>query len=117
MNWQERDEQILAQLREAVQELLTIEKPIRITVSKVAKEIGQLALLEQHLNQMPQTKTYLDSVAESIEDYQIRRVKWAIETLDQRGEEVLCWKVVRMAGLKPDYSEKVERAIAQELGV
>ncbi|MBM0744582.1 hypothetical protein JOY44_23735 [Phormidium sp. CLA17] len=113
VNWQERDEQILTQLREAVQRLLSIEKPIRITVSKVAKAIGQVALIEQHLDQMPQTKTYLDSVVESIEDYQIRRVRWAATLLDQRGEEVLSWKVVRMAGLRPDYSEKVKRAISQ----
>ncbi|MGA7936875.1 MAG: TnsD family Tn7-like transposition protein [Kovacikia sp.] len=75
VNWQKRDEQILAQVKEAVQVLLSAEKPIRITVSRVAKAIGQLALIEQHLDQMPQTKAYLDSVTESIEDYQIRRVR------------------------------------------
>lgn len=79
------------------------------TVSRVAKAIGQLALIEQHLDQMPRTRAYLDSVIESLEDFQIRRVRWAVEALDLRGEEVLRWKVVRMAGLKPDYSEKGDR--------
>ncbi|MGI0484865.1 TnsD family Tn7-like transposition protein [Pantanalinema rosaneae CENA516] len=113
MDWQTRDEQILAQVRAIVQELLATEKPIRITVSRVAKEIGQLALIEQHLNQMLLTKAYLDSVVESVEDYQIRRVRWAAEILDRRGERVESWKVVRLAGLRPDYSEKVEQAIDQ----
>ena len=115
VNRQKRDEQILTQLREAVQRLLLIEKPVRITVSRVAKAIGQLALIEQHLDQMPLTKVYLDSVVESIEDYQIRRVRWAAETLDRRGESVDRWKVIRMAGLRPDYSDTVERAIEQEV--
>jgi hypothetical protein len=94
-----------------MQRMLAIEKPVRITVSKVAKAIGQLALIEQHLDQMPLTKVYLDSVAESIEDYQIRRVRWAAALLDRRGESVDRWKVIRMAGLRPDYSETVEQAI------
>jgi len=115
VDWQARDEQILTQMQEAVQELLATEKPIRITVSRVAKAIGQLALIEQHLDQMPQTKAYLESVTESIEDYQIRRVQWAAEVLYQRGEQVDRWKVVRMAGLRPDYSEKVRKIIEKEI--
>ena len=111
VNWQERDEEVLTQVQEAVRRLLAIQKPIRITVSRVAKAIGQLALIEQHLEQMPQTTVYLDAVTESIEDFQIRRIKWAAELLDRRGESIDLWKVVRMAGLKPGYSEKVRKAI------
>ncbi len=83
-----------------------------MVVSRVAKAIGQLTLIEQHLDPMPLTQAYLNSVTASIEAYQIRRVRWAAEWLDLRGQEVLRWKVVRMTGLKPDYSEKVEWAIA-----
>ena len=115
VNWQERDEQILSQVKDAVQRLLAVDKPIRITVSRVAKAIGQLALIEQQLDQMPMTQAYLNSVTESIEDHQIRRVRWAAALLDRRGESVDRWKVIRMAGLRPDYSETVERAIEQEV--
>ena len=111
VNWQERDEEVLTQVQEAVRRLLAIQKPIRITVSRVAKAIGQLALIEQHLEQMSQTRVYLDAVTESIEDLQIRRIKWAAELLDRQGESVDRWKIVRMAGLRPHYSEKVGRAI------
>ncbi|MBW4419895.1 MAG: TnsD family transposase [Myxacorys californica WJT36-NPBG1] len=111
VDWQQRDEQILAQVKEAVQGLLAEEKPIRITVSRVAKVIGQLALIEQHLDQMPMMQAYLNSVTESLEDYQIRRVRWAAKVLNQRGERVEPWKVVRLAGLKPDYSKNVASEI------
>lgn len=113
VDWQERDEQTLTQVQKAVQELLAAEKPIRITVSRVAKVIGQLALIEQHLDQMPQTKAYLDLVTESIEDFQIRRVRWAAEMLDRRGEGVECWRVVRMAGLGQNYSRKVGKILEE----
>lgn len=115
MDWQRRDEQILAQVKESVEELLAAEKPIRITMSRVAKAIGQLALIEQHLDQMPCTKAYLNSVTESIEDFQVRRVKWAVKLLERRGKSVDHWKVIRIAGLKPDYSKKVEDALEYEV--
>lgn len=115
VNWQKRDEQILSQVKGAVQRLLIVDRPIRITISRVAKAIGQLALIEQHLNQMPMTQTYLDSVTESVEDYQIRRVRWAAELLDRRGESIDRWKVIRIAGLRPDYSEKVGKAVEEKI--
>lgn len=45
--------------------------------------IGLLALLEQHLDLMPMTRDYLAMVTESIEDFQIRRIRWAVNELSQ----------------------------------
>jgi len=115
VDWQARDEQILVQVQEAVKGLLAVEKPLRITVSRVAKAIGQLTLIEQHLDQMPMTKDYLGSVIESIEDYQIRRVRWAVKLLNGRGEEVILWKVVRLAGLRPNAVEVIRAALEHEV--
>jgi len=115
VDWQLRDEQILAEVKEAVQNLLAAEKPVRITVSKVAKAIGHLALIEQHLDQLPLTRVYLESVVETIEDFQIRRVQWAAKILNQQSKVIEPWKIIRLAGLKPGYSEKVGRAIAFEI--
>lgn len=117
VNWQERDEQILAVATQAVNNFLVAEKPIRITVSRVAKGIGQLALIEQHIDKLPLTKAYLDSVVETIEDFQVRRVQWAAKQLDRQGESIEYWKVIRIAGLRPNYSEKVGRAIDQAVQV
>ncbi|MGG6295456.1 TnsD family transposase [Leptolyngbya sp. AN02str] len=115
VDWQVRDQQTLIQVEDVVQNLLAAEKPIRITVSKVAKAIGQLTLVEQHLDNLPLTRAYLESVIETIEDFQIRRVCWAAEQLNHRGETVEYWKVIRLAGLKPDYSEKVKRVLESEV--
>ncbi|MBD2069534.1 TniQ family protein [Leptolyngbya sp. FACHB-671] len=111
VDWQQRDEQILAKVKQAVQKLLAVEKPVQITVSRVAKAIAQLALIEQHIDKMSLTRTYLDSVVETVEDFQIRRIQWVVKQLDQQGEAIEHWKVVRMAGLKPGYSKKVETAL------
>ena len=75
-------------------------KPVRITVSKIGITIGLKALLEKHLDKLPQTKAYLDSVTETVEEFQIRRIEWAIRELDRRGEEKKDWKILRLAGLR-----------------
>ncbi|MEP0885188.1 hypothetical protein NDI49_26920 [Trichocoleus sp. ST-U3] len=64
---------------------------------------------------MPLTKAYLESVTESIEDYQIRRLKWAIAKIEEQGKEVKPWRVIRIAGLREDYSDKVKAALEDEL--
>ena len=73
-------------------------KPVRITVSKIGTTIGLKALLEKHLDKLPQTKAYLESVTETVEEFQIRRIEWAIRELDRRGEEKKDWKILRLAG-------------------
>ncbi|MBW4599042.1 MAG: TnsD family transposase [Calothrix sp. FI2-JRJ7] len=107
VDWDERDKHILKKAMDTVQSLLNQEKLVRINKSRIAKNIGSLALIEKHLDLMPLTKAYLESVTETIEEFQIRRIKWAIKRLDDCGEEILAWKVLRLAGLRENYTEKV----------
>jgi hypothetical protein len=117
VNWQQRDQQVRSQAQAAVEELLARPKPVRITVSKIGKMIGHSSLIEQCLGQMPLTKAYLDSVVETVEDFQVRRVRWAAKQLDERGTAVEAWKIVRLAGLGATYSEVVCKAIEQEVKI
>jgi hypothetical protein len=64
---------------------------------------------------MSLTKAYLESVTESIKNYQIRRVRWASAKLEEQGEEVKPWKVIWIAGLGENYSEKVKAALEDKL--
>jgi hypothetical protein len=115
VDWQERDRQILAQVQDGVRSLLNADKPQRISISRIGKTVGLLALLEKHLEQMPLTKAYLESVTESVEDFQIRRIKWAIKLLDDSPEEIQRWKVIRVAGLRENLSERVKAILECEL--
>jgi hypothetical protein len=97
-----------------VRSLLNTDKPVRITISRIGKTIGLLALLEKHLERMPLTKVYLKSVTETIEEFQIRRSKWAIKQLDDCGEEIVCWKVMKVAGFRESYVERINAVIENE---
>ncbi|MEH2163985.1 MAG: hypothetical protein V7K38_23785 [Nostoc sp.] len=41
---------------------------------------------------MPLTQAYLESAVETVEEFQMRRIKWAIKLLDKCGEEIMRWK-------------------------
>jgi hypothetical protein len=64
---------------------------------------------------MPLTQAYLESVVETVEEFQMRRIKWAIKQLDECGEEIMRWKVVRLAALREDCSQRVIAFLESEL--
>ncbi|NEU78986.1 TnsD family Tn7-like transposition protein [Nostoc sp. UIC 10630] len=115
VDWAERDKQVLEKVKTAVRTFLSAEKPARVTICRIGKSIGLLALLEKHLAEMPLTKVYLESVTETVEDFQIRRIKWAIKRLDDCGEEIQPWKVIRLAALRENRSQRVQAALETEL--
>ncbi len=111
IDWNIRDAEILVQAQNEVRNLLNKNKPVRITVGRIGANLGLKAFLEKHLDKLPKTKAYLKSVAETIEDFQIRRIKWAIAELDRQGEEIRSWKILRLAGLRRDCAEQVREVI------
>ncbi len=115
VDWSQRDREMLEQVKEATDTLLNAEEPTRITISGIGRTIGKLALLEQHLDQMPLTQTYLASVVETVEAFQMRRVRSAIAQLVMQNEEVKEWRVLRLAGLGDKVSSQVRARIQQEV--
>ncbi|GAB4525467.1 MAG: TnsD family Tn7-like transposition protein [Pleurocapsa sp.] len=115
IDWNIRDEEILTQAKNVVKQLLKEDKPVRITISRIGAKLGLKALLEKHLGKLPRTKAYLESVKETVEDFQVRRIEWAVEELDRQGEEVRSWKILKLAGLREDCSERVQKFLDQQL--
>jgi len=111
VDWGKRDQNIKIQVESAVQEILQKDKPERVTLRKVGIMTGLKAFLEQKLDKLPLTKTYLEEAIESVEVFQDRRIQWAIKFLEQQGEEVKSWKIMRIAGLKNNYLERVENTL------
>lgn len=116
VDWNKRDEEILARVKTVVEKMLnTDEKPERITVSLIGNKIGIKALLEKHLDKLPKTKEYINSVKESVKDFQLRRIKWAVQELKSEGEELKLWKVLRKAGIRSEYKKDLEKEVMKYL--
>lgn len=55
------------------------------------------------------------SVTETVENFQTRRIHWEIKDLDDRKGEVKAWKVIRVAGLKENFSDRVRATLESTL--
>ena len=108
VDWDNRDRELLSKVKEVVDEILdSKEKPIRITISLVGSKLGIKSMIEKHLDKMPLTKEYLDEKKESIRDFQIRRIDWAVRELENKGEDLKSWKIFRKAGIRKEYQEEL----------
>ncbi|AIF42188.1 TnsD family Tn7-like transposition protein [Virgibacillus sp. SK37] len=104
VDWQKRDQEILKSVKKAAKKLQNnIGKSKRITVKSIADVIGERALLEQHLDKMPNTKKFIEDVYESEKDFRLRRVKYVIDEMRENGEEIKVWKVLKRAGIKKQF--------------
>ncbi|CCF16894.1 tn7-like transposition protein D [Brevibacillus laterosporus GI-9] len=117
VNWELRDLEISVLIEaECKKMLLEIDaKPVRITVSKIGKRIGKLGLLQKHIRKLPVTMSLLIRYSETIEQFQVRRVRWAVQFLHNKNERILRWKIERIAGLRPGYSHLVSDEIQAQI--
>ncbi|WP_180956641.1 TnsD family Tn7-like transposition protein [Bacillus canaveralius] len=116
VDWEKRDLEVLDQVKRVVEELYAIEKPVYVNKSRIGKTIGQLSLIEKLLDKLPKTKAYLEKKLETREQYQIRRIKWACKKLYlDNQEQIVEWKVRRLAGFRDSVSVQVENALSNEI--
>lgn len=116
VDWEKRDLEILHLVKKVIKDLYAIEKPIYVNKSRVAKKIGQLSSLEKQLDKLPKTKAYLNKHLKTREQFQIRRIKWACKKLYMEDRNnIVVWKVRRLAGLSEKPSNIVETVLANEI--
>jgi len=109
VNWNQRDNKILSQVKGIVDKMMNSdEKPERITISLIGNKLGIRGLLEKHIDKLPKTKAYLDSVKETNRDFRLRRIYWAVRELEKEGEELQLWKIMRKAGIREEYIKNLE---------
>lgn len=111
IDWDKRDNEIAQEVITITINLLTQNKPKRITITAIGKQLGKLSLLEKHINKLPITKFILEDVTESTEEFQKRRIVWAVEQLILRGDSLDSWKIKKLAGLKTDVSSDIKDSI------
>lgn len=116
VDWEQRDNKLLIDIKKLVGELLnTDKKPQRITIGRIGRILGKQALLEKHIEKLPNSKEYLYSVLESVEDFQIRRIKWAATQLNNEGRVLKKWMIQRKAGIRSNCSERILNVINNEI--
>ncbi|TGE32993.1 TnsD family Tn7-like transposition protein [Desulfosporosinus sp. Sb-LF] len=115
VDWKTRDIEILFQLKGANHELLSLSRPVRITSSRLAKSIGQRAVIQRHIDKLPRTADFLEKVSESVSEFQRRRIVGVTKEIFQRKGSVKKWEVIREAGIRPEYLSNVESFIQDDI--
>lgn len=111
VDWDKRDKDILVLLKEQYESLIAMEKRPRITKSIIARKAGKSAMLDRYIDKLPECKKYINEIIETVEKYQIYRINNVVKNMIIQGEELKRWKIIRNAGLKKEFTEKVSREI------
>lgn len=106
-DWDEIDGVWLAKLTVLSTIIRKESPPVRITVAEMERRSGQRNWLLKRRNRLPQTMAFLERAVESIKDFQVRRIRWAISELEQQGGPVKAWQVMRKAGLRSVFLELI----------
>ncbi|RSK44983.1 TnsD family Tn7-like transposition protein [Bacillus canaveralius] len=97
IDWQKRDEESLVLAKKGHEILMNKEgKPIRIVPSNIRRAVGVKKWFFHE--KLIKTKQFLNEVYEDIENYRIRKIKWAIEDRIEKGEPLTVYKVQLHAG-------------------
>lgn len=97
IDWAKRDREYLKSVIIAVENLLNKSgKPIRITKNRIKHECGISSYFGSE--KLIKTYEYIDSMIEDIETYRRRKIKWAIEEMNENGIRISVYKVHQYAG-------------------
>ncbi|HEU5374080.1 MAG TPA: TnsD family transposase [Ktedonobacteraceae bacterium] len=100
VDWEARDIRLADEVKKAASRLDNHPgRPVRVTVSAIGREIGQMALLQQHLNKLPRTSGALEECVESRETYAVRRIWWTVRNCRQDNIYLERGQLIRRAGV------------------
>lgn len=114
-DWYVRDLEYMSKMKALHKELISLEKPVRITKSLIGKRLGIVANLENHLDKLSLTATYLNKICESVQAFQIRRCCKIIDRMIKNEEPVLLWKVQRLGGVKSHHFHEIKSILESYL--
>lgn len=101
IKWDERDKKIAVQIHAAAQAIRELpDRPRQITVTAIGQNIGQLALLQRHLDHLPLTRAKLDEVVETRIAWAVRRIHYVRDQARENNISLLRWQFIRTAGVE-----------------
>lgn len=117
VNWDKRDNEYLALIKDKYKELISLATPIRITKGNIGKPLGIVSVLEKTIDKLPKTAEYLDKIYESVEAFQIRRCKNIINIKLENDEQIKLWEIQRLAGIRGEDFTKISEEILKYIEI
>jgi len=82
--------------------------PVRITLAELERGNGNRGWFSKRRNRLPLTSRFLETIVESVEQFQLRRIHWAIAETQSGGGPIRAWKIMLKAGLRSDSLPMIE---------
>ncbi|MDO3377716.1 TnsD family Tn7-like transposition protein [Geoalkalibacter halelectricus] len=106
------DQENIALLKKFRSEAVNDHGRQRFSRTFLIKQLPRTSSIEKHLSDLPETMKWLDQHAESVEEFQKFRINNAAIFLHKQIIPVKKWRLLRLAGIRPEkISPNVERLI------
>lgn len=113
VDWNKRDLKLAQTVQHLAVESHATVPPTRVSTAMLARATGRQATLEKYASRLPLTMATLAEVAESVEEFQCRRLEWAAEQLRACGRPFPPWQILRMAGIELPLSQALVGCLSQ----
>jgi hypothetical protein len=114
--WADDDEIYVERIENAMNRIRDAPgRPKQISVAAIGKALGDGKLHRKFASgRLPKSKALVDAQAETLEDWQRRKILWAVQDVRERGEVITVYKVRHRATIE-DKERKWDEFIAQTI--
>ncbi|RDI37526.1 TnsD family Tn7-like transposition protein [Falsibacillus pallidus] len=116
IDWEKRDAEMSVKVEPVVGEILKERYPfVKVTKNEIFRRLNESTCFSKNLNKLPLTQEALNQSLETTEQFQIRRIKCVVAEMRKTHGSIKVWKVIRSAGLKSVYVDKLKSEITEEI--
>lgn len=110
-DWPAIDYSWTAKLSSWVETVRKETPPVRVTIAELERRANRRGWLLKRRGRLPRSMAFLRTAVESVENFQLRRIHWAVAELERSGAPVKGWQVMRKAGLHSSSLERISAAL------
>lgn len=112
VEWPQRDREVTRKLINRYRQCFLDRTGPRRTRSYLLNLLENRTTIEKNLHRLPHCKSFLSRYAETVAEYQVRRVNVISGQLKEAGVAVTGWRLYRLAGLSP---QRITKKAAQQI--
>lgn len=116
IDWLQRDKELLIQVKAIVESMHT-GRPEHVQWHSVGGRLGINGWFGKNRDRIPLVKEYLDNHIESLQEFHLRRIAWALNELEYENEMITPNKLLEKAGVKPWYLAGIYENVKEMLVV
>ena len=83
-DWNQIDLELSEKVSQVCREILSSSLPVRVCITEIIKRTGHQAWIDKRRKKLPLTSKIIDENLETLEDFIIRKIKWAKEEFIKR---------------------------------